>query len=179
MATATGTGPTAQMLPRVTFADPIVLAKRARAHRVRFAIAGTLLVLGGAVTQVIALAFATWWQATAGTQHVRLAFADFAPRSWRGFAYVYFSWGAWLIVGLTVGLGIAGCAHWRGARPFRVVAALVGVAASFAPIAALLVFAYQSHSDAFHVVRDYGIGAYLAALGTMATAFGAAAGGAR
>jgi hypothetical protein len=60
-----------------------------------------------------------------------------------------------------------------------VVGALFGVAASVAPIAALLVFAYQSQSDVFHVVRSYAIGPYLAVLGTMATALGAAAGSAR
>ena len=31
----------------------------------------------------------------------------------------------------------------------------------------------------FHVVRDYALGPYLAVLGTLATAFGAAAGSAR
>jgi len=62
---------------------------------------------------------------------------------------------------------------------FRVVGAVFATAAAFAPIAALLVFAYQSDNDTFHVVRDYALGVYLAVLGTMATALGTAAGGAR
>ena len=92
---------------------------------------------------------------------------------------MYFSWGAWLIAGVTLGLGIAGCLRWRGAHAFRIVGAVFGVIAAFAPIAALLVFAYQSDSDVFHVVRDYSVGPYLAVLATMATAFGVAAGSAQ
>ena len=179
IATSAGTGgePTTQMMPRVSFAEPV--ARTARVSGSPVAIVGTVLVVGGVITQLVALVSATWWQATVDQHTVRLGFADFGPRTWRGFAFIYFGWGAWLIVGVTLGLGVASCVRWRGAHAFRVVGALFGVAAALAPIAALLVFAYQAQSDVFHVVRSYAIGPYLAVLGAMATAIGAAAGSAR
>jgi hypothetical protein len=182
MATASGTGApglvtqtATQSVPRVSFADPI--AQRTARHPV--AIVGAVLVVAGVVTQIVALTSATWWRATVSGQAQSLHFRDFGPLSSRGFAYMYFSWGAWLVVGLTLGLGAASCLRWRGAHPFRIVGAMFAVAAAFAPIAALLVFAYQSNADEFHVVRDYALGPYLAVLGTMATALGIAAGSAR
>jgi hypothetical protein len=177
MAVASGAEPATQLMPRVAFAD----SQRASVSRprVRVAIVGTVLVVAGAVAQLIALASATWWEASSGATHVRFGFADFGPHTSRGFAYMYFSWGAWLIAGLTLVLGLASCMRWVGAHAFRIVATVFGVAACVAPIAALLVFAYQSGSDQFHVVRDYGLGPYLAVLGTIATAIGAAAGSAR
>lgn len=175
MAIASGARPT-QTIPRVSFVEP---GSRHAAGRLPVAVGGLVLVLGGAVTQLIALVAAPWWRATVDGSQVRLGFADFAPQTWRGFAHIYFDWGAWLILGLTLGLGVAGCVHWRGAHAFRVVGAVFGAGAAFAPIAALLVFAYQAENEMFHVVRDYGVGVYLAVLGTMATALGTAAGGAR
>src|SRR5689334_17675594 len=138
IAASAGTGgePTTQLMPRVSFAEPV--AHRARLAHSPVAIVGTVLVVGGVITQLVAILAATWWQATVGKHTVRLGFEDFAPRTWRGFAFIYFSWGAWLIVGVTLGLGIAGCVRWRGAHAFRVVGALFGVAAALAPIAALL-----------------------------------------
>lgn len=176
MAIASGAEPgrVHAQVPRVAFAGP--RKRHVRIPRLPFSFGAAVLVVGGVVTQLIALVRATWWQAGVGHRQVTLRFGDFAPRSWRGFAYMYFTWGAWLIVGLSLGLGIAGCVRWRGAHAFRVVGAVFGVAAAVAPIAALLVFAYQSDSDLFHVVRDYGVGPYLAVLGAMATALGAAAG---
>ena len=176
MAIASGARPT-QTIPRVSFVEPG--SRRAAAVRLPVAVGGLVLVVAGTVTQVLALVAAPWWQATVAGNQVRLGFADFAPQTWRGFAHIYFSWGAWLILGLTFGLGVAGCVHWGGAHVFRVVGAVFATAAAFAPIAALLVFAYQSDNDTFHVVRDYALGVYLAVLGTMATALGTAAGGAR
>lgn len=177
MATASGARAPSlatQSLPRVSFADPIA-ARRSARHPV--AIVGAVLVLAGVVTQIVALTSVTWWQAP--DRRYSLRFPDFGPLAWRGFAYMYFSWGAWLVVGLTLGFGAAGCLRWRGAHVFRIVGALFAVLAALAPIAALLVFAYQSGADQFHVVRDYTIGPYLAVLGTMATALGIAAGSAR
>jgi hypothetical protein len=171
----TGGEPTTQMLPRVSFAEQTAVGVRLS----RIAIVGSVVVLVGVITQVVAILVAPWWRATVHRQSVRMGFADFAPRAWRGFAYMYFSWGAWLIVGVTLGLGLVSCVRWRGAHAFRVVGALFGVVAAFAPIAALLVFSYQTQSDVFHVLRSYSIGPYLAVLGTVATAFGAAAGSAR
>jgi hypothetical protein len=175
MAIASGASST-QTIPRVSVVEP---GSRHTVGRLPVAIGGLVLVVGGALTQLIALVAAPWWQATVQGTDVRLGFADLAPQTWRGFAHIYFGWGAWLILGLTLGLGVAGCVHWSGAHAFRIVGALFGVAAVFAPIAALLVFAYQSENEAFHVVRDYGVGVYLAVLGTMAAALGTAAGGAR
>jgi hypothetical protein len=166
-----------QSIPRVTFADPVSLPERIARSPV--AVTGTLIVFAGAVTQLVALVWTTWWAASRSGREVSLGFVDFAPRATRGFAYMYFSWGAWLVLGLTLGLGVVSCVRWRGAHAFRMVAVPFAVAAAMAPIAALLVFAYQSHSDLFQVVRDYGVGPYLAVLGTTATAFGAAAGSAR
>jgi hypothetical protein len=165
-----------QSVPRVGVADPIA---RRGAGRHPVAIAGAVVVVAGVATQIVALTSATWWQATASGRQVSLRFHDFGPLAWRGFAYMYFSWGGWLVAGLTLGFGVAGCLRWRGAHVFRIVGALFAVAAALAPIAALLVFAYQSDADQFHVVRDYTLGPYLAVLGTMATALGIAAGSAR
>lgn len=178
MTIASGTGPPSlatQAIPRVSFAAPIT--QRSARHPV--AIVGTVVVLAGVITQIVALTAATWWRAGVNGHHESLRFVDFGPRTWRGFAFMYFSWGAWLIAGLTLGFGIAGCLRWRGAHAFRIVGALFAVVAAFAPIAALLIFSYQSQSDVFHVVRDYALGPYLAVLGTLATAFGIAAGSAR
>lgn len=179
MTIASGTGPSSlatQGMARVSFADPTAQRGAAR-HAI--AITGTVVVLAGFVTQVIAITTATWWHATVAGQRVSLGFADFGPKSWRGFAFMYFSWGAWLIAGLTLGFGVAGCVRWRGAHAFRIVGSVFAVVATVAPIAALLTFAYQSQSDLFHVVRDYTLGPYLAVLGTLATAFGIVAGSAR
>ena len=176
MAIASGAEST-PMMPRVSFAEP--LATRPIAGRRPIAIVGTVVVVVGVITQLIAITAANWWEATVAKQQVSMHFADFGPRSVRGFAFMYFSWGAWLIAGLTLGLGLVACVRWRGAHAFRIVAALLGVAASLAPIVALVVFAYQSETDVFQVVRDYAIGPYLAVLGTLATAFVAIAGSAR
>ena len=176
MAIASGAEST-QMMPRVSFAEPAFAQQRT--VRRPIAITGTIAVVIGVATQLIAIISANWWTGTVSGQRVAMRFSDFAPRSWRGFAFIYFTWGAWLIAGLTLALGLAACVRWRGAHPFRIVAAMFGVVASVAPIVALIVFAYQSQTDLFHVVRDYAIGPYLAVLGTMATALGAAAGSAR
>ena len=165
-----------QAVPRLRFADPIA---RASAARHRIALTGATVVLAGFAAQLIALVSLTWWQGSVHGRTLTLHFADFGPRTWRGFAYMYFSWGAWLIAGITLGLGIAGCVRWRGAHAFRIVGALFAVAAAFAPIAALVTFAFQSDAQLFQVVRDYGVGPYFAVLGTMATGFGVAAGSAR
>jgi hypothetical protein len=176
MAIASGAEST-QMLPRVSFAEPVLA--RPRTARRPIAIVGTVVVVVGVLTQLIAIMAANWWQATVAKQPVSMQFADFGPRTVRGFAFMYFTWGAWLIVGLTLGLGLVACVRWRGAHAFRIVAAMVAVAASVAPVLALVVFAHQSGTDLFQVVRDYAIGPYLAVLGTLATAFGAIAGSAR
>ena len=164
------------LMPRVTFADPAVQVRNVRR---RIAVTGAVCVVVGFATQVVALVSATWWQATVSGQHTTLHFAAFAPRTSRGFAFMYFGWGAWLIAGLTLGLGLVSCVRWRGAHAFRIVAAVFAVAAATAPIIALIVFAYQADTGVFQVVRDYALGPYLAVLGTLATAFGAAAGSAR
>ena len=114
------------------------------ARRYPIAVVGAVAVVLGVVAQVVALLALTWWQGTVHGRQVTMQFADFGPRTWRGFAFMYFSWGAWLIAVLTLGLGITGCVRWRGALAFRIAGAVFAVLAAFAPIAALLVFAYQS-----------------------------------
>jgi hypothetical protein len=176
MAVASGAEST-QMMPRVSFAEP--LTARTTTNRRPVAIVGTVVVVVGVATQLIAILAANWWSATVAKQQVGMHFGDFGPRAVRGFAFMYFTWGAWLIAGVTLGLGLAACVRWRGAHAFRIVAAVFGVGASVAPIVALVVFAYQAETDLFQVVRDYALGPYLAVLGTLATAFGAVAGSAR
>ncbi len=176
MATASGAEST-QMMSRVSFAEPATA--QTRTARRPIAIVGAVVVVVGFVTQLVAIVGSTWWEATVSAQRLGMTFSDFGPRSVRGFAFMYFTWGAWLIAGLTLALGAAACVRWRAAHAFRIVAALFGVFASVAPVGALIVFAYQSDSDLFQVVRDYTIGPYLAVLGTLATAFGAVAASAR
>ena len=165
-----------QAVPRAAGADP---SARSLLTRYPVALAGAVAVVAGVVAQLVSLVSMTWWQGTVHGRQVSMHFADFGPRTYRGFAFMYFSWGAWLIAGVTLGLGLAGCVRWRGAHVFRIAGAVFAVIAALAPIAALLVFAYQSDADMFHVVRDYAVGPYLAVLGTMATAFGVVAGSAR
>jgi hypothetical protein len=152
---------------------------RQRARTVHVGIVGLMLVIAGTATELVAIVAAPWWASDAGAAHTRLDFRGIGSLTQRGFAFMYFAWGAWLLAGIALGLGVAACVHWRGAHAFRVAAGLFGVAAAFVPIAAVLVFAYESHTEAFQVARNYGIGVYLAVLGLLATAFGAAAGGGR
>jgi hypothetical protein len=173
---STGATLATQAMPRAGAGDP---SARSLLTRYPIALAGALAVVAGVVAQVVSLVSLTWWQGTVHGRDISMRFEDFGPRAWRGFAFMYFSWGAWLIAGVTLGLGVAGCIRWSGARVFRIAGAVFAVIAALAPIAALLVFAYQSDSDMFHVVRDYAIGPYIAVLGTMATAFGVVAGSAR
>lgn len=176
MAIASGAGST-PLMPRVSFAEPVSTQQRA-VHR-PVAIIGAVVVGVGVATQLVAITTANWWDGKVAGRSVSMHFADFGPRSIRGFAFVYFNWAAWLIVGLTLGLGAAACVRWRGAHAFRIVAATFGAVAAVAPIVALIVFAYQSDASLFQVVRYYAVGPYLAVLGTLATAFGAVAASAR
>jgi hypothetical protein len=140
-------------------------------------IVGLVFVVAGAVLQLLALVSVTWIKGTVGKVSVEFTFADFMPRAERGLAYIYFSWGAWVLLALSVALGVAACVRWSAARQFRIAGALLGVLGAVVAICAVLVFAYQSHLEALHVARNYTLGLYLEVLGLLATAFGAAAGG--
>ena len=149
-----------------------------RIHEAPVAVVGTLFVFVGAVLQLVAILSASWWHVTLKNRQVTFGFTEFGQRTQQGLAFIYFSWGAWALLLVSLALGIAACVRWRGARPFRIAGAIVGVAGAVVTIAALLTFAFQADEDIFQVARNYTSGVYLATLGLLATAFGAAAGGA-
>jgi hypothetical protein len=162
--------------PSASFAPGVEPRVAAGGHRLPIGVSGSVLVVGGAVLQLVALVGSPWFSAIGtGGDQVRLGFGDFAPLTQRGLAFMYFTWGAWVIFLLSLGLGVAACVRWRGAGYFRVFGALVGVAGAFTTVAAVLVFAYQTSDDAFHVASNYGVGIYLAVLGLLASALGSAA----
>lgn len=144
---------------------------------VPFAIVGLLLVVGGAVLQAIAIIGAPWLKATVDNVEVRYNFGDFSSRTQRGLAFMYFAYGAWLLFAFSLILGIAACVRWHRARQFRVIGAIFSVLAAFLSIGAVVTFARQSHNPVFHVAGNYAVGIYLATLGLLACALGAAAGG--
>lgn len=166
----------APLLPRASTAA----AHRAAAHhrRLPVGIVGLVLVVGGAILQLVAFLGAPWVDGAAAPHAgtVRLRFGQFADRTQRGFAHVYFAWGAWLLFALVLAFGIGACIRWRGGRVFRILCALLAVLGAFATIAGVLVFAYQTKVEVFHIARNYSEGVYLAMLGLLASAFGAAAG---
>lgn len=137
-----------------------------------------MLVLAGAILQLVALLSAEWLDGTSDSDRtqVRYGFGDFADRTGRGYAHIYFAWGAWLLLALMLGCGVAACIRWRGGRTFRIVGGLLGVFGAFATIAGVLVFAYQTDVEIFHLAGNYAEGVYLAMLGLVASAIGAAAG---
>jgi hypothetical protein len=142
-----------------------------------FAIVGLLLVVGGAVLQAVAILGAPWLKTTVDQVTVRYGFGDFNARTQRGLAYMYFAYGAWVLLALSLILGVAACLRWRRAQVFRYVGAIFSVLAAFVSIGAVVTFAYQSHNPVFHVAGNYAIGIYLATLGLLASAIGTAAGG--
>lgn len=142
-----------------------------------FAIVGLLLVVGGAVLQAIAILGAPWLKATVDNVEVRYDFGDFGARTQRGLAYVYFAYGAWVLVAFSLILGVAACVRWHRAHVFRYVGAIFSVLAAFVSIGAVVTFARQSHNPVFHVAGNYAVGIYLATLGLLACALGTAAGG--
>ncbi len=151
---------------------------RRAAHRrqLPIGVSGSVLVLAGVVLQLVALVGSQWFTAIGpGGEPVRMGFGDFGPLTQRGLAYMYFNWGAWVILTLALVLGAAACIRWRGAGYFRVAGALVCVAGAFTSVAAVLVFAYQTNNDAFHIASNYGVGVYLTVLGLLACALGSAA----
>jgi hypothetical protein len=142
-----------------------------------FAIVGLLLVVGGAVLQAVAILGAPWLQTTVDQVDVRYDFGDFNARTQRGPAYMYFAYGAWILLAFSLILGIAACLRWRRAQVFRYVGAIFSVLAAFVSVGAVVTFAYQSHNPVFKVAGNYAIGIYLATLGLLASALGTAAGG--
>ena len=172
---APGADPT-PLVPRVA-----AIGRSERRSGLPVGLVGLVLVVGGAVLQVISYAGAAWLDSTGNPdipagQGVRLGFGDFSDRTQRGFAHIYFVWGAWLLFALMLSIGVAGCIRWRWARVFRVAGTLLGVIGAVAVVAGVLVFVYQTKDDLFHVARNYAVGPYLAVLGLLASAFGAAAG---
>ena len=106
----------------------------------------------------------------------RLGFEGFKDWAQPGYAQAFVSWIAWVLLGVTLVFGIAACVRWNGASMFRYLGAVLGVAGAFMTVGAVLLIAYQTDDDSFHVARNYAAGAYLAVLGLLASALGAAAG---
>lgn len=130
------------------------------------------LVLGGVILQLVALVNAYWLDSPSG----RLGFHGLAGWAEPGFAHAFVSWIAWLLLAVTLVFGVAACIRWPGAGVFRYLGALIGVAGAFLAVAAVLVIAYQTDDNSFHVARNYAIGPYLEVLGLLTTALGTAAG---
>ena len=122
--------------------------------------------------QGIALADSTWLDSPSG----RLGFEGFKDWAQPGYAQAFVSWIAWVLLGMTLVFGIAACVRWNGASMFRYLGAVLGVAGAFMTVGAVLLIAYQTDDDSFHVARNYADGVYLAVLGLLASALGAAAG---
>jgi hypothetical protein len=134
-----------------------------------------VLVVGGAIMQFVALADAAWLDSPGG----RLGFDGLAEWAAPGFARAFVTWVAWTLLAVTLVFGAAACIRWQGAKVFRYLGALIGVAGAFVTVAAVLVIAYQTNDESFHVARNYSTGVYLAVLGLLSTALGAAAGNGR
>jgi hypothetical protein len=135
-------------------------------------IAALVLVVGGAVVQLIAFADSAWIDSPSG----RLTFRGLSEWTEPGYAQAFVSWIAWVLVAVSLAFGVAACIRWRGAGVFRYTGALLSVAGAVMTVAAVLVLAYQAKDHSFQVARNYGVGAYLAVLGLLATALGTAAG---
>jgi amino acid transporter len=147
---------------------------RVRWHRppVPFNIPALILVAGGTVLQMVAVADSVWVTSPRG----RLAFSGMREWAKPGYAQVYFSWLALVLVAVTAVFGVVACLHWRGARVFRYLGALLGVAGILLTVGAVLLLAYQSDNETFHLARNYSAGVYIALLGLFASALGAAGG---
>lgn len=141
------------------------------------AIGGLLLVLGGAVLQGVAFLGLSWLKTAPGPAQVSYGFGDFSDRTQRGWAFMYFAFGAWLLLAIVLLVCGAACVRWKGARAFRYIGALVAILAAFGTVAAVLVFVHQSHNPVFHVAGNYAAGPYVAVIGLVVSALGAAAGG--
>jgi hypothetical protein len=152
----------------------VIPRARVRWHRppVPFNIPALVLVAGGAVLQMVAIADAVWVTSPAG----RLAFSGMREWAQPGYASAFFSWLALLLVAVTTVFGVLACLHWRGAKVFRYLGALVGVLGMFLTVGAVLLLAYQSHTETFRLARNYAAGVYIALLGLFAGALGAAGG---
>lgn len=141
------------------------------------AVGGMLLVFGGAVVQALAIVSFPWLKVSDGSSRVSYSFADFADRTQRGWAYMYFTFAAWTMLAIVLVAGVAACIRWRGARTLRYLGAILAVLAGFATVGAVVVFAHQSHDPVFKVAGDYAVGPYLAVIGLVVGGLGAAAGG--
>ena len=81
-----------------------------------------------------------------------------------------------MLVAITLAGGVAACVRWRWASTFRYTGAIVGVAGAFMAVSAVLLLAYQTDDESFHVARYYSVGPYLEVLGLLIAAVGTAAG---
>jgi small-conductance mechanosensitive channel len=145
-------------------------ARRRRARLVNIPALG--LVVGGGIVQLVALVHAVWLSSASG----HLGFTGLQEWAAPGYAQAFVRWIAWLLLAGTVAFGVAACLRWRGASVFRYLGALLGVAGAVMTVAAVLVIAYQTSDRSFHVARNYAVGVYLAVLGLLACALGAAGG---
>lgn len=160
-----------------TAAPPMRSRLRGLFHRppVPFNIPAAVLVIAGTVLQLIAIANATWLSTSSG----RLVFTGMHEWAKPGYAAAYFSWLAIVLVVLTAAFGALACWHWRAAGVFRYIGAVLGVLGIFMSVGAVLVLAYQTDNEAFHIVRNYSAGIYFAVIGLLLTALGAAGGSGR
>jgi hypothetical protein len=147
-------------------------ARRVERRPLPVNIPALVLVAGGAVLQLIALADSIWLDSPSG----RLGFTGLQLWAQPGYVAAYTSWVAWLLVAGTTAFGVAACVRWKGARVFRYLGAILGVAGAFMTVGAVLLLAYQTDDNSFHVARNYSVGVYLVVLGLLASALGAAAG---
>jgi hypothetical protein len=165
----------ADSVPSVPLVPSAVTARSRTSERRRalpINIPAAILVVGGAVLQGVALADSIWLDSPTG----RLGFEGFKDWAQPGFAQAFVSWVAWVLLGVTLVFGIAACVRWNGASMFRYLGAVFGVAGAFMTVGAVLLIAYQTDDNSFHVARNYAAGPYLAVLGLLASALGAAAG---
>jgi hypothetical protein len=164
---ASGADP-APLVPSATVGG----TRRAKRRALPVNIAALVLVLGGAVLQLIALVDSIWLDSPTG----RLGFTGLKLWAQPGYVAAYTSWIAWLLVGATTVFGVLACIRWSGASIFRYLGAVIGVAGAFMTVGAILLLAYQTDDNSFHVARNYAVGVYLVVLGLLASALGAAAG---
>ena len=121
---------------------------------------------------LVALVNVYWLDSPSG----RLGFKGLQQWTEPGFARAFTSWIAWVLVAVTLVFGVAACVRWRAASPFRYTGAILAVVGAFMAVVAVLLLAYQTDDDSFHVARNYSVGPYLEVLGLLIAALGTAAG---
>jgi hypothetical protein len=151
---------------------PMTAIRVRKQRRLPVNVPALVLVLAGAVLQTIAFARATWL--TSATGH--LGFTGLRDWAQPGYAHDFVAWIAWVLLGVTTLFGVIACIRWNGASIFRYTGAVIAIVGALMTLGAVLLIAYQTDDPSFHVARNYAVGIYLAVLGLLASALGAAAG---